>query len=98
MTYRSSRFTGGTAPMGNNTVTPSEARHAVERLKPGSTCYRHSAIFRQANGRTIAHWYPCDTYSRKVRAPVDRLPGNAWARAARAGRDGKCHREQTAIF
>ena len=55
-------------------------------------------IFEEAIGRTIAHWYPCDTYSRKVRAPVDRLPGNTWARTARAVRDGKCHREETAIF
>ena len=56
------------------------------------------AIFEEAIGRTIAHWYPCGTYSRKVRAPVDRLPGNPWARAARVARDGKCHREQTAIL
>jgi hypothetical protein len=57
-----------------------------------------SIIFGRAIGRTIAHWYPCDTYSRKVRAPVDRLPGNPWARMARAIRDGQCHRKETAIF
>ena len=38
-------------------------------------------FFRQV-GRTIAHRYLIGTYSRKVRAPVDRLPGNPWARAA----------------
>src|SRR5881275_2039266 len=46
-------------------------------------------IFPQANGRTIAYWYLIDTYSRKVRAPVDKLPGNSWARVARANRDGQ---------
>jgi hypothetical protein len=35
--------------------------------------------------------------SRKVRAPVDRLPDNSWAQAVRTAGDGKCHREQTAI-
>src|SRR5436189_6222185 len=58
-----------------------------------SFCY-----IERADGRTIAHWYLYGTYSRKVRAPVDRLPGNSWARIARALRDGKCHREQTAIL
>jgi hypothetical protein len=38
------------------------------------------------------------TYSRKVRAPVNRLPGNAWAWATRVTRDGKCHREETAFL
>ena len=38
------------------------------------------------------------TSSRKVRAPLDRLPGNPWARMARAVRDGQCHREETATF
>jgi hypothetical protein len=37
-------------------------------------------------------------YSRKVRAPVNRLPGNTWAWVTRVVRDGKCHREETAIF
>jgi hypothetical protein len=55
-------------------------------------------IPRRAIGRTIANRYHIDTNPRKVRAPVDRLPGNTWARVARAVRDGKCHREQTAIF
>jgi len=49
-------------------------------------------FFRQV-GRTIAHRYLIGTYSRKVRAPVDRLPGNPWARTARVVRDGQCHRE-----
>jgi len=52
----------------------------------------------QANGRTIADWYLSDTYLRKVRAPVDRLPGNPWAWVARVTHDGQCHREQTAIL
>src|SRR5688572_8911054 len=30
-------------------------------------------------GRTVAHWYRNDINSRKVRAPWERLPGNAWA-------------------
>lgn len=29
---------------------------------------------------------------------MDKLPGNTWARVARVARDGKCHREQTAIL
>ena len=53
---------------------------------------------KRAIGRTIANRYHIDTNPRKVRAPVDRLPGNTWARVARATRDGKCHREQTAIL
>jgi len=55
-------------------------------------------IFRRAIGRTIANRYQIDTNPRKVRAPVDKLPGNTWARVARVARDGKCHREQTAVL
>ena len=55
-------------------------------------------ILKRAIGRTIANRYQVDTNPRKVRAPVDRLPGNTWARVARVARDGKCHREQTAIL
>jgi hypothetical protein len=36
--------------------------------------------------------------SRKVRAPVDRPPGNPWALITRVISDGKCHRKQTAIY
>src|SRR2546423_2748381 len=53
-------------------------------------------IFQRAISRTVAH--SIQYYSRKVRAPVDRLPGNTWARIARAVRDGQCHRKETAIF
>ncbi len=70
----------------------------LETTRDKNTPDSSFVIFRRAIGRAIAHWYLYDTYSRKVRAPVDRLPGNTWARTARVVRDGKCHREKTAIF
>ncbi len=76
----------------------SDSRHAHRRIKPEILQVRHFVIFSEANGRTVADWYLNGTFSRKVRAPVDRLPGNSWARMARAVRDGQCHREQTAIL
>lgn len=60
-------------------IQASDGRHALDTVKPATLDLRHFVIFRQANGRTIADWYLLDTYSRKVRAPVDRLPGNPWA-------------------
>ena len=60
-------------------IQASDARHAVHTGKPPTPDFRHFVILRQANGRTIASSYLFDTYSRKVRAPVDRLPGNPWA-------------------
>src|SRR6266513_110446 len=67
-------------------------------IRASSQASSFSLYLVRAKGRTIARWYPCDTYSRKVRAPLDKLPGNAWAQMARAIRDGKCHREQTAFL
>ena len=78
---------------------PSERRHTPTALRERNRPVRHFGyISTRAIGRTIANRYHLDTNPRKVRAPVDRLPGNTWARAARVTRDGKCHREQTAIL
>ena len=77
----------------------SDARHTLVGLQRTNRPIRHFGyIHGRAIGRTIASKYRIDTNPRKVRAPVDRLPGNTWARVARATRDGKCHREQTAIL
>jgi len=90
---------GETAPMGSTVQSDCQKSvrlYLAQNQNPSSIV--SLLYFEEANGRTIAHWYPSGTYSRKVRAPVDRLPGNAWARTARAVRDGKCHRKQTAIL
>ena len=74
-------------------------RHTLPDSKDNNRLIRQFGyIFKRAIGRTIANRYHVDTNPRKVRAPVDRLPGNTWARVARVTRDGKCHREQTAIL
>jgi len=77
----------------------------------GASVDRHTLTDSKDNNRLIRHFgyisreqsvgrsrIGITTYSRKVRAPVDRPPGNAWARVARVTRDGKCHREETAIL
>ena len=77
----------------------SDARHTPTAPREENRPVRHFGyISTRAIGRTIANRYQLDTNPRKVRAPVDRLPGNTWARVARVTRDGKCHREQTAIL
>ena len=78
-----------------------QVRETSYLSRPLSECSLSSSYplyFVRAIGRAIAHSYLCDTYSRKVRAPVDRLPGNTWARLARTIRDEQCHRKETAIF
>ena len=77
----------------------SDDRHRLICSGHRNRLVRHFGyILKRAIGRTIANRYRIDINSRKVRAPVDRLPGNTWARVARATRDGKCHREETAIL
>jgi len=77
----SSRLIVKTAAIPNNT----DARHFFVRRTGKETKVSIDSSFllylEEANGRTIAHWYH-GTYSRKVRAPVDRPPGNPWARTA----------------
>jgi hypothetical protein len=85
--------------VGEGYMPPSDGRHTPTARRETNRPVRHFGyISKRAIGRTIANRYRLDTNPRKVRAPVDRLPGNTWARVARVTRDGKCHREQTAIF
>jgi hypothetical protein len=76
----------------------SEVRHTSMHLGSNETRNSSFWLYSEESNRSDDRGLVFNTDPRKVRAPVDRPPGNTWARAARVVRDGKCHRKQTATF